>query len=222
MKKGENMEPQKREVIWREFCKMFWIFILGCFLGFVYETILVLFQKGHFELRQGLIYGPLIPVYGIGGVVYYIFFRAAKPKGKWEVFFFSMLLGGVTEYISSWVQEAAFGTISWDYSYLRLNFNGRTSVLHCIYWGIAGVLYITWIEPWIEKFGKIAAKKWVKIATCICTVLLIVDIVISCMAAARQNERVHQIPAEGVVDEFFDKYYPDEFMNSIYTNKKHK
>ena len=56
-----------------------------------------------------------------------------------------MLLGGITEYLCSYIQEKAFGTISWDYSYLLFNINGRTSLLHCTYWGIAGILYITYI-----------------------------------------------------------------------------
>ena len=51
-----------------------------------------LVEKGYFELRQGLIYGPFIPVYGIGGIVYYLYFRFAKPKDKLEVFFLSMIL----------------------------------------------------------------------------------------------------------------------------------
>lgn len=86
------MEQDKKQVAWREFCKIFWVFILGSFLGFLYENILVIFQKGYFELRQGLIYGPFIPVYGIGGIVYYLYFRFAKPKDKLEVFFLSMIL----------------------------------------------------------------------------------------------------------------------------------
>lgn len=83
--------------------------------------IVVLFQKGYFESRQGLIYGPFTPVYGIGGIAYYITFKLIKTRNKGKVFFVSMILGGLTEYIASYVQEKAFGTISWDYSYLLFN-----------------------------------------------------------------------------------------------------
>ncbi len=37
--------------------------------------IVVLFQKGYFESRQGLIYGPFTPVYGIGAIIYYLILR---------------------------------------------------------------------------------------------------------------------------------------------------
>ena len=35
---------------------IFWIFIIGSILGYIFEMIVVLFQKGYFESRQGLIY----------------------------------------------------------------------------------------------------------------------------------------------------------------------
>lgn len=214
------MEEKRSEQIWKEFCKIFWVFMLGCFLGFVYETILVLFQKGFFESRQGIVYGPLIPVYGIGGVIYYLVFRIWKPKDNIEVFLMSMILGGVTEYICSFVQEVAFGTISWDYSYLTFNLNGRTSLLHCVYWGIAGLLYTNFIKPQILKIDRISSLKWVKVVTIITTILMVINIGISCLAAGRQAQRVKQIPAGSKIDEFFDRFYPDPYMNRILSNKK--
>lgn len=93
--------------------RLFWIFIIGSVVGFIYENILVLFQKGHFELRQGLLYCPLIPVYGVGAVIYELI--VPKMKNTVEVFVDTMFLGGVTEYICSYLQEVLFGTISWDY-----------------------------------------------------------------------------------------------------------
>ena len=45
----------------------------------------------------------------------------------------------------SYFQELLFGTISWDYSNLWFNINGRTSLLHCTYWGIGGVLFMKYV-----------------------------------------------------------------------------
>ena len=62
----------KKKNILQEVIIIFWIFIIGSVLGYIFEMIVALFQKGFFESRQGLIYGPFTPVYGIGGIVYYI------------------------------------------------------------------------------------------------------------------------------------------------------
>lgn len=100
----------------KELGKVFLVFIIGSILGYIFEMIVVLFQKGHFESRQGVIYGPFTPVYGIGIIMYYIFFKKVEIRKLPQVFLVSMILGGATEYICSFIQEQWFGTISWDYS----------------------------------------------------------------------------------------------------------
>lgn len=199
---------------------LFWLFIIGSIAGFIFEITVVFFQKGHFELRQGLIYGPFIPVYGIGAMFYYIVLSKTKIKNKVQIFLITMILGGITEYLCSFIQEKAFGTISWDYSYLPFNINGRTSLLHCIYWGIGGVLYITYIEPFLNKIIDKTNMKVFDLITIILLIFIVFDISISWMAADRQAERKNNIEPQNQLDLFLDKNYPDEYMNRIFNNKK--
>lgn len=205
----------------KELTILFWVFIIGSIAGFIFEVIVVFFQKGHFELRQGLIYGPFIPVYGIGAMCYYIVLSKIKIKNKVRIFLITMILGGITEYLCSFIQEKAFGTISWDYSYLPFNINGRTSLLHCIYWGIGGILYVTYIEPLIEKMREKINKNIIRIITIILAIFMIFDITISWMAAERQIERKSNVEPENKIDLFFDEYYPDEYIDRIFNNKKY-
>ena len=210
-----NNKKLKDEII-----LLFWLFIIGSIAGFIYEVTIVFFQKGHFELRQGLIYGPFIPVYGIGAMCYYIVLSKIKIKNKVQIFLITMILGGITEYLCSFIQEKAFGTISWDYSYLPFNINGRTSLLHCIYWGIGGVLYITYIEPLLNKMIDKTNMKAFDLITIILSIFIVFDISISWMAADRQTERKNDIEPQNHLDLFLDKNYPDEYMNRIFNNKK--
>lgn len=210
----------KEKNVKKELTILFWVFIIGSIAGFIFEVIVVFFQKGHFELRQGLIYGPFIPVYGIGAMCYYIVLSKIKIKNKVRIFLITMILGGITEYLCSFIQEKAFGTISWDYSYLPFNINGRTSLLHCVYWGIGGVLYITYIEPLLNKMIDKTNMKAFDLITIILSIFIIFDISISWMAADRQTERKNNIEPENRLDIFLDKNYPDEYMNRIFNNKK--
>ena len=210
----------KEKNVKKELTILFWVFIIGSIAGFIFEVTVVFFQKGHFELRQGLIYGPFIPVYGIGAMCYYIVLSKIKIKNKVQIFLITMILGGITEYLCSFIQEKAFGTISWDYSYLPFNINGRTSLLHCIYWGIGGVLYITYIEPLLNKMIDKTNMKAFDLITIILSIFIVFDISISWMAADRQTERKNNIEPENRLDIFLDKNYPDEYMNRIFNNKK--
>ena len=210
----------KEKNVKKELTILFWVFIIGSIAGFIFEVIVVFFQKGHFELRQGLIYGPFIPVYGIGAMCYYIVLSKIKIKNKVRIFLITMILGGITEYLCSFIQEKAFGTISWDYSYLPFNINGRTSLLHCIYWGIGGVLYITYIEPLLNKMIDKTNMKAFDLITIILSIFIVFDISISWMAADRQTERKNDIEPQNHLDLFLDKNYPNEYMNRIFNNKK--
>ncbi len=51
---------------------------------------------------------------------------------------------------------------------------------------------------------------------------MIFNITISCLAADRQKERRNNIKAENEIDTFLDNYYPDEYMDRIFANKKNK
>ena len=210
----------KKENIIKELIIIFWIFIIGSVIGYIYEMIVVLIQKGYFESRQGLIYGPFTPVYGIGAIIYYLILKKVKTRNKIQIFFITAILGGTTEYICSLVQEKAFGTISWDYSYLPFDINGRTSLLHCTYWGIAGIIYITLIEPYIYKLEQKIEYNSIKFITAALSLFIAFDIIISCVAADRQFERRHNVAPENKFDTFLDKHYPDEYMDKVFANKK--
>lgn len=198
--------------------KIFWIFIIGSVFGFLAEMLYALVYTRTLEIRQGLIYGPFIQIYGIGSVAYYILIsNIQEPK---KAFISGMIMGGCLEYLCSFFQELFFGTISWDYSHLFMNLNGRTSLLYCVYWGIIAILYLKVIYPAFQKMEPLTKKVGVRIFTICFMLFMTFDIVISCMAGNRQQERRQNILADGPVDEFLDRTYPDERLNKIYNNKK--
>ena len=45
--------------------------MIGSLIGYIVEMIVALVQNGHLESRQGVLYGPFTPVYGIGIIVFY-------------------------------------------------------------------------------------------------------------------------------------------------------
>ncbi len=197
---------------------IFWIFVIGSVFGFFAEMLYALVYTRTLEIRQGLIYGPFIQIYGMGAVAYYILISNIKEPKK--AFISGMIMGGALEYLCSFFQEIFFGTISWDYSHLFMNLNGRTSLLYCVYWGIIAILYLKIIYPAFLKMEPLLEKTGIRIFTVFFMLFMTFDIVISCMAGNRQQERRQNVPAKGPVDEFLDRVYPDELLDRIYNNKK--
>ena len=209
-----------KESIIQKLTKILWIFLIGSIIGYGLEMIVGLVQNGHFVSRQGLLFGPFIQVYGVGLVAYYLVISNIKKKSYIKIFFITMLLGGIVEYLFSYLQETWFGTISWDYSNLLFNIHGRTSLLHCLYWGIGGVLFVRFILPLIRNLNEWCKNTNFRFITAFLVLFITFDIVISGMAGSRQLERKNNIAANGYIDNFFDEYYPDEKLEQIYSNAK--
>lgn len=209
-----------KEKIIQKLTKIFWIFLIGSILGYGIEMIVGLVQNGHFVSRQGLLFGPFIQVYGVGLVAYYLVISNIKKKSYIKIFFITMLLGGIVEYLFSYLQETWFGTISWDYSNLLFNIHGRTSLLHCLYWGIGGVLFVRFILPLIRNLNGWCKNTNFRYVTAFLVLFITFDIVMSGMAESRQLERKNNIAANGYIDNFFDEYYPDAKLEQIYSNAK--
>lgn len=209
-----------KESIIQKLTKIFWIFLIGSIIGYGLEMIVGLVQNGHFVSRQGLLFGPFIQVYGVGLVAYYLVISNIKKKSYIKIFFITMLLGGIVEYLFSYLQETWFGTISWDYSNLLFNIHGRTSLLHCLYWGIGGVLFVRFILPLIRNLNEWCKNTNFRLITAFLVLFITFDIVMSGMAGSRQLERKNNIAANGYIDNFFDEYYPDEKLEQIYSNAK--
>ena len=219
----------KRKDVFKFILIIFWVFIIGSLIGYGVETIVAIIQNGHFASRQGLLYGPLIPVYGIGLVIYYLVISKIKDESNFKIFIITMILGGIVEYLFSFFQEKLFGTVSWDYSNLWFNINGRTSLLHCIYWGTGGILFVKYVYPFLEKIISKLDLLALKHVTVILIVLLAFDVGISCIASSRQKERIEGIAASSnldrfcdELDRFCDEHYPDSVMDYIYSNKINK
>lgn len=209
-----------KESIIQKLTKIFWIFLIGSILGYGIEMIVGLVQNGHFVSRQGLLFGPFIQVYGVGLVAYYLVISNIRKKSYIKIFFITMLLGGIVEYLFSYLQETWFGTISWDYSNLLFNIHGRTSLLHCLYWGVGGVLFVRFILPLIRSLNEWCKNTNFRFITAFLVLFITFDIVMSGMAGSRQLERKNNIAANGYIDNFFDEYYPDEKLEQIYSNAK--
>ncbi len=212
------MEENKIAKIINFIIKIFWIFIIGSVFGFVAEMLYATVYTRTLVIRQGLIYGPFVQVYGMGAVAYYFLIRKFKePK---DAFFAGSIMGGILEYLCSFFQEILFGTISWDYSKFFFNLNGRICLLYCIYWGIIAVAFLKIVYPWLEKIELLIYKKSIRILTVFLMIFMIFDITISALAANRQQERRKNIEPKNELDVFLDKNYPDELLDRIYNNKR--
>ena len=76
-KKMKNIKQEIKRVI-KFIAIIFWIFIIGSVFGFIAEMLYSTIFTRTLVIRQGLIYGPFVQVYGMGAVAYYLLIRKSK------------------------------------------------------------------------------------------------------------------------------------------------
>ncbi len=200
--------------------KLFWLFVISSIYGFVLETVFCFLVTGHFEIRTGLVFGMFIPVYGFGAIALTLGLRKLYRLRDLWIFLCSAVIGGSVEYLSSLIQEAAFGTVSWDYSNTQYNFGGRTNLTYSFMWGILGIL---WIKDWYPKISKTIEripKKYGKPITYIVLIIIVFDIMLSAAAVTRKVERYDNDPPKNSFEVFLDQHLDDNYLNFVYPHMK--
>ena len=141
-------------------CYLFLIFLTGCLVGWIYEEIFYWITEGLLHNR-GILYGPWLPIYGIGALGIY----AMKPVKKHPVllFFLCALVTGIVEYIIGYIGIRYFDMRLWDYRELLWNIDGIICFRSVVSFALMGLVFHYWLEPAAEKlvhklpFGTVRA-----------------------------------------------------------------
>ena len=200
------------------FYKLFWVFFIGCFAGVVLETIYCLIQRGHYESRVGLIYGPFNLVYGIGALCLSGALYQFRNRGRVFSFVGGFVVGSVVEYACSWFQEVCFGSTSWDYSKMPYNLNGRICLRYSIFWGILGIFWIKDIYPRMAKWILKIPNKVGKPLTWVLLVFMVFNSVMTLFTSLRWTARREGVEPRNAFEAYLDEHYPDERMQKIFAN----
>lgn len=202
------------------FTKLFYLFMIGSFIGTILETIWAFCVDGHFEMRVGMVYGPFIPVYGGGAC----FLTAALYKlyklNDTLVFVISAFVGAGFEYFCSWLQEQMLGTVSWDYSDTPFNLDGRTNLMYALIWGFLGLVWVRYLYPWTAKLIEKIPKRAGAIITTFLIVFMAFNGFMSVTATARWTQRTEGVPVSNSFEEYLDEKFDNEKMEFLFPGMK--
>lgn len=194
------------------FSKLIWIFIIGGIAGYVFETSHYFIKHGVFMNKQGLLYGPIKPIYGFAAIILSTVLSFIKDKKNFMIFVYGSLIGGAFEYICSIVLEVFFKTNMWSYSRMGLHIDGRVYLPYLPFWGLISLAWLRVVYPNLNKIFNKVPKKAMLIGTILISCFMIFNSSISTVAVWRMRERAKEIPATNSFEKFLDKHYPDEYI----------
>lgn len=189
--------------------------------------------------RSSVVWGPFSIVWGLALALVTLFLYKYKDRSESFLFLTGTLLGGAYEYLCSVFTEIVFGKVFWDYSGIPFNLGGRINLLYCFFWGIAAVIWFKKFFPKIEMVIEKIPVKFGKAVTWCLLVFMVCNIIVSCMALVRYDERSkenkvmqsEQTESSNVKvldknlkswQKWMDKHYDDAKMKKIYPNAKQK
>ncbi|MCI8347158.1 MAG: putative ABC transporter permease [Bacilli bacterium] len=131
-------------------------FLIYSMIGFIIETSLKFFLfKG---MNNGIMYGPWIPVYGIGCIfiimiMRFVFNRITVPRWLklFLVFLLSAIILTIAELLGGLLIEKVFHKIFWDYRDMKFHIGPYISLEMALLWGVMSIVVIYLIKPIIDK-----------------------------------------------------------------------
>ena len=151
--------------------------------------------KGVIESRCGLLYLPLSPIYGLGGVLVSVFLLPYVDN-PFALFFLGMAVCTMLEYVASFVMEKLFGSVFWDYSEKPLNLQGRICLPYSIYRGFPGLLLIYVLDPATLRLVQgwpLPAAAWV---LAVLVTLTVLSSILTLLAFHRFDQKVAALKAQ--------------------------
>lgn len=153
----------------------FFIFIITSMCGWIMELIYSSITLHRLNI-PGFLFGPYIPLYGMGSV---IIIALCDDKNIFKKIGKIFVLTTSLEYIISIALEIVVHRKWWDYSNEFLNINGRVSLLYSTYWVVLGLAILKFIKPIFEKiYNKIKSATTTKVINTI-MIVIVLDLLLS-------------------------------------------
>ena len=168
---------EKGKIMGAKLFEILTYFIIYSFLGWVMESIVRSISEKKL-INTGFLKGPICPIYGIGAIILFLFLDRFENKPI-MLFFISVILLTLWEYLVGVLLEKIFHTKYWDYSNQKFNFQGRICLTNSTCWGILGVVFIKYIHPFIQQVVSKVNTNLLYYIISIMTIVFLVDMIVT-------------------------------------------
>lgn len=152
-------------------------FFIYAFFGWCCEVSFATLKTGKF-VNRGFLNGPLCPIYGFGCVGIICALTPVKDN-LILLFFGSMLLTSLLEFLTGFLLGKLFKQKWWDYSKEPFNIMGYVCLRMSLLWGFACVFVIKLIHPVFETLVLKLAYPANLIISLVLYAILLADLIVS-------------------------------------------
>ena len=162
-----------------------YFFLIGAFAGWLLECVFKYFSK-NFRATPGILNTPFCILYGLGTLVLSVIITKVT-NNFWLLFFLSMLVLTVMEYITFILLQKVYGVKLWDYRDMTFSINEKVCLEFALVWGLLGALYIKYVLPIITNFYVRAQGMALSVSVYLLFGIVVVDFLFSSYVLIRNK-----------------------------------
>jgi uncharacterized membrane protein len=166
-------------------------FFVYAFLGWCCEVCYAALIHGKF-VNRGFLNGPLCPIYGFG-VIAVVFLLDPVKDNFVELFLGSVLITSFIELTAGFTLEQLFHQKWWDYSDKPLNIGGYICPLFSLMWGIACMVVVDRIHPFVLGVINLIPDLIAMILLGVFIALFLVDMIETVKTILKLNRKLERI-----------------------------
>lgn len=152
------------------------LFIIGSLFGYIFEVIVLLFDKRKL-INPGFLKGPYLLLHGLG---FLMLFLISSLQINFAIKAIILMISPtVLELIAGLMIFPYYKIPSWDYSAKYFNYKGMISLPTSIGWAFLSLAFYYFIYPILIKLLPYASNKFVIIFMIIFFIIFTVDMIIS-------------------------------------------
>ena len=161
-------------------------FMAYAFLGWIYEVLLGIFQFHLGFINRGFLFGPYLPLYGVGAIIFICLLDNLKNKRITVlklnimpvlIFLAIMFIATTLELVTSYLMEFFIGKWLWDYNGYFMNYEGRIALETSIRFGIGGMAILYVIQPFLNRILTSGKDKQINIIFVTMGLIFVLDVI---------------------------------------------
>ena len=153
---------------------LFFFYFVASISGYLWEVFLFFRIEGTF-CNRGFLYGPWLPVYGIGAVLFYLVCLNISRRPLC-VFILTALTGSALELLVGIFLNVFWGLRYWDYSDYPWNFSGYICLYSTFGFGLAGIIWVCLLSPLLKFLWQRCSATFRCAFNTILILLLLLDV----------------------------------------------
>lgn len=197
-----------------------WYFVIYAFFGWCLEVIYQAVEHGKF-INRGFLNGPYCPIYGFGMIIVTGTLEPIK-ENVIVLYIGSVILTTSLELVTGFVLEKIFHQNWWDYSDERFNLKGYICLKFSLLWGIACLVAVRLIHPFVYGFVEHIPKTFGVITISVIMIGFASDMIITILAVIHIRNRLVLLEKISAEMRKISDYTGEKLYNGVENSKARK